>query len=183
VISNRVLIVASPTGDPRTRQFPPPLSVSPPPMRNSGNQWHFSVLRTEGAVQCIISRSTSREWNPGDARLRKEDRREADDLEIRLRASLPSSLASSRLFGCRRPPGVRKRRTQEEFLNSFSRPVCARHSRYLRSYLLLLPYHSRCARFLSFRSRWFADFQSVETGTFKFNNVTGYFSSFGIKCE
>lgn len=51
--------------------------------RNSGNQWHFSVLRTEGAVQCIISRSTSREWDPGDARLRKEDRREADDLEIR----------------------------------------------------------------------------------------------------
>lgn len=63
------------------------------PTRNSGNQWHFSVLRTEGAVQCIISRSTSREWDPGDARLRKEDRREADDLEIRLRASLPSSLA------------------------------------------------------------------------------------------
>ena len=117
------------------------------------------------------------------ARLRKEYRREADDLEIRLRASLPSSLTSSLA-----PSAVDARRGFESaargrsFSTRFHDPfVPDIRDTYDRTYPLL-PYRPPL-RSLSFRSRWFADFQSVETGTFKFNNVTGYFSSFGIKCE
>lgn len=53
----------------------------------------------------------------------------------RLLHPLPPSLPR----GCRHPPGVRKLHAQGEFLNSFSRAVCARHSRYLRSCLSLPP--------------------------------------------
>lgn len=148
-------------------------SVSSPPTRNSSNQWHFSVLRAGGAVQCIISRSTSREWDPDDARLRRKIWKFGYGPRYpRLSYPLPLGLST---------PAGGSKAPQGEFLNSFSRAVCARHSRYLRSCLSLLPdtLPPPATRvplsILPVVSRWFTDFQSVETGPFKFNGVTGIF--------
>lgn len=102
-----------------------------------------------------------------------------EDLEIRLRASLPSSrtLCPS---GCRRSPGVRKPRARGVSQLVFTSRLCQTFA--IPTIVLipspLTPYHSatRVPLFiLLVASRWFTDFQSVETGPFKFNGVTGIF--------
>lgn len=101
--------------------------------RNSANQWRFSIRVEGGSMHNLLLHLARMEI------ARRKDRREAGDLEIRLRASLPSPRTPS---GCRRPPGLRKSSTSfavatgitGEFLNSFSRTVCVRHLRYLCAY-------------------------------------------------
>jgi len=122
----RHLVHLNARGDPRTRRS---ASVEHAVVRNSANQWHFSERWPRGGGSMHnLSLHFARMGSRGASRIAGKRAIWKFGYGPRYpRLSHPLGLSAA-------PPGLRKSHARE-FLNSFSRAVCARCSRYPRSCL------------------------------------------------